>query len=96
MLSALSHKDVANCQAVVAHAMTMGLTELRQLQDLLDIEAERYRAGRTYAAALAAGGRGDYPLCPSCGRSRLRPGAPLEGLRRLGCPACRYSMVVGD
>lgn len=34
-------------------------------------------------------------LCPSCGRPTFYPAATIEGLRRYGCKACKYSAVVG-
>lgn len=96
MLNALAQRDIANCQAVVAHALALGFTDLVQLQALLTAESDRYRAGRAYAASLVAGGGVDYPVCPSCGRAKLRPGTVVEGMHRLGCPACRYSLIVED
>lgn len=82
MLSAFGMRELQAARAVVEIASGQ-VADLAGLRVFIDTEIRRQADG------VASGRR-----CPSCGRGSLRPVATIEGLKRLGCAACRYSEVV--
>lgn len=92
MMAVYSIRDLSVLRAALETAQAAGILTVAELNGAVRQEMMN-RSSLMLQAPPPVARTSELPLCPSCGRSRLRWSKYATGEQV--CPACRYSIYTG-
>lgn len=94
-MDAYDGRDLQNFRSLLAQFGAQGVTDSRIISLQISKELEsRYKTTEIVPQLPNKKAHSGVGVCPSCGGNSLRVVSAFEGLSRLGCEKCMYSVLV--